>query len=263
MAGGLSYDMQTVETSPTGRYLRYSSVLGKGAYKTVYKAFDTEEALEVAWNKLHVDRLSEHDLEKVSNEVSLLRQVNHKNIIHFYDTWRGVDSNGNQSINFITEQMMSGTLKEYLRKAKAIKLKVIRRWCWNILEAVAYLHSQDPPIMHRDLKCDNIFINGHVGEVKIGDLGLSGVKEREKADSVIGTPEFMAPELYEESYTEKVDIYAFGMCLLEIVSMEYPYSECNNMAQIFKKVFSGEKPKAFNMLVDGEFKAVIAACLEP
>lgn len=262
MAGGLSYDMQTVETSPNGRYIRYSSVLGKGAYKTVYKAFDTEEALEVAWNKLHVDRLSEHDLEKVSNEVSLLRQVNHKNIIHFYDTWRGIDSNGNQSINFITEQMMSGTLKEYLRKAKAIKLKVIRRWCWNILEAISYLHSQDPPIMHRDLKCDNIFINGHVGEVKIGDLGLSGVKEREKADSVIGTPEFMAPELYEESYTEKVDIYAFGMCLLEIVSMEYPYSECNNMAQIFKKVFGGEKPKAFDMLIDGDVKHVISACLE-
>lgn len=116
--------------------------------------------------------------------------------------------------------------------------------------------------MHRDLKCDNIFINGHVGEVKIGDLGLSGVKEREKADSVIGTPEFMAPELYEESYTEKVDIYAFGMCLLEIVSMEYPYSECNNMAQIFKKVFSGERPHAFSMLVDGDVKDVITACLE-
>lgn len=253
---------QHVETSPNGRYIRYNSVLGKGAYKTVYKAFDTEEALEVAWNKLHVDRLSEHDLEKVSNEVSLLRQVEHKNVIHFYDTWRGVDGNNNQTINFITEQMMSGTLKAYLRKAKAIKLKVIRRWCANILEAIAYLHGQTPPIMHRDLKCDNIFINGHVGEVKIGDLGLSGVKEREKADSVIGTPEFMAPELYEESYTEKVDIYAFGMCLLEMVSMEYPYSECNNMAQIFKKVFNGEKPHALGMLVDGAVKDVIAACLQ-
>lgn len=253
---------QHVETSPNGRYIRYNAVLGRGAYKTVYKAFDTEEALEVAWNKLHVDRLSDYDLDKVSNEVSLLRQVEHKNIIRFYDTWHEGDPNDDQTINFITEQMISGTLKEYLKKAKAIKLKVIRRWCRNILEAIAYLHSQKPPIMHRDLKCDNIFINGHVGEVKIGDLGLSGVKERDKAESVIGTPEFMAPELYEESYTEKVDIYAFGMCLLEIVTMEYPYSECNNMAQIFKKVFDGEKPKAFSSLVDGDVKDVIAACLE-
>lgn len=52
----------------------------------------------------------------------------------------------------------------------------------------------------------------------------------------LGTPEFMAPELYEEEYNELVDIYSFGMCLLEMVTLEYPYSECKNAAQIFKKV---------------------------
>ena len=50
--------------------------------------------------------------------------------------------------------------------------------------------------------------------------------------SVLGTPEFMAPELYEEFYTEKVDIYAFGMCMLEMVTKERPYSECVNAAQV-------------------------------
>lgn len=54
--------------------------------------------------------------------------------------------------------------------------------------------------------------------------------------SLLGTPEFMAPELYEEEYNELVDIYSFGMCLLEMVTLEYPYSECKNAAQIFKKV---------------------------
>ena len=54
----------------------------------------------------------------------------------------------------------------------------------------------------------------------------------------IGTPEFMAPELYEEEYTELVDIYSFGMCLLEMVTCEYPYKECSNPAQIYKKVTS-------------------------
>ena len=52
----------------------------------------------------------------------------------------------------------------------------------------------------------------------------------------LGTPEFMAPELYEEEYNELVDIYAFGMCLLELVTVEYPYIECTNAAQIYKKV---------------------------
>ena len=54
----------------------------------------------------------------------------------------------------------------------------------------------------------------------------------------LGTPEFMAPELYEEEYNELVDIYAFGMCLLELVTVEYPYVECTNAAQIYKKVTS-------------------------
>lgn len=54
----------------------------------------------------------------------------------------------------------------------------------------------------------------------------------------LGTPEFMAPELYEEEYNELVDIYSFGMCMLEMVTFEYPYSECKNPAQIYKKVIS-------------------------
>lgn len=53
-----------------------------------------------------------------------------------------------------------------------------------------------------------------------------------------GTPEFMAPEVYAEEYNELVDIYSFGMCILEIVTFEYPYSECTHPAQIYKKVIS-------------------------
>lgn len=52
----------------------------------------------------------------------------------------------------------------------------------------------------------------------------------------IGTPEFMAPEMYEEHYDESVDVYAFGMCMLEMATSEYPYSECQNAAQIYRKV---------------------------
>lgn len=48
----------------------------------------------------------------------------------------------------------------------------------------------------------------------------------------------MAPELYEEEYNELVDIYSFGMCMLEMVTFEYPYCECRNPAQIYKKVTS-------------------------
>lgn len=51
-----------------------------------------------------------------------------------------------------------------------------------------------------------------------------------------------APELYEEKYDQKVDVYSFGMCLLELATMEYPYCECKNAAQIYKKVSAAAPP---------------------
>ncbi|KAK4797123.1 hypothetical protein SAY86_029449 [Trapa natans] len=76
-----------------------------------------------------------------------------------------------------------------------------------------------------------------------------------------GTPEFMAPELYEEEYTELVDIYSFGMCLLEILTSDYPYSECTNPAQIYKKVTSGKLPEAFYGIPDVEAREFVGRCL--
>ena len=57
-------------------------------------------------------------------------------------------------------------------------------------------------------------------------MGLSTPMNNSYTSSVLGTPEFMAPELYEEHYDTKVDIYAFGMCVLEMITMERPYIEC-------------------------------------
>ena len=123
---------------------------------------------------------------------------------------------------------------------KLIRWRVIKRWCKQILDGLAYLHTKQPvPIIHRDLKCENIFINGQTGDVRIGDMGLSTTMHAsgdQCTQSVLGTPEFMAPELYDERYDEKVDIYAFGMCVLEMVTKKTPYAECINAAQIFRKV---------------------------
>ena len=112
--------------------------------------------------------------------------------------------------------------------------------------------------MHRDLKCDNIFITGTIGEVKIGDLGLATFKKIESfAKSVIGTPEFMAPEMYEEHYDEYVDIYAFGMCMLEMSTSEYPYMECHNPVQIYRKVVDGVPPQSLDKVSDHDIKNII------
>lgn len=65
-------------------------------------------------------------------------------------------------------------------------MKAIKNWARQILQGLEYLHSQNPPIIHRDLKCDNIFVNGNHGEIKIGDLGLATIMNQPTAKSVIG-----------------------------------------------------------------------------
>ncbi|KAL5033612.1 hypothetical protein BDV3_000582 [Batrachochytrium dendrobatidis] len=256
-------DHRVVESDPTGRFERYSHCLGKGAYKEVFKAFDQEEGVEVAWNQLRLDHLSKKDAQRVLFEIQLLEGLRNDNIINLFYSWVAQTPNGSDGIYFITELMTSGTLKSYSKKTKGqIKPKILRNWAKQILSGLVYLHTRDPPIIHRDLKSENIFINGNNGQAKIGDLGLAAVKRREHLSSVLGTPEFMAPELYDEKYDERVDVYAFGMVLLEIVTKEYPYSECSNQAQIYRKVSTGIKPAALAKVTDDETRKFIAICIE-
>ncbi|XP_027154427.1 LOW QUALITY PROTEIN: probable serine/threonine-protein kinase WNK9 [Coffea eugenioides] len=249
-----------VEVDPTGRYGRYNEILGKGASKTVYRAFDEYEGIEVAWNqvKLYDFLQSPEDLERLYCEIHLLKTLKHQNIMKFYTSW--VDT-ANRNINFVTEMFTSGTLRQYRLKHRRVNIRAVKHWCRQILKGLLYLHSLDPPVIHRDLKCDNIFVNGNQGEVKIGDLGLAAILRKSHAAHCVGTPEFMAPEVYAEEYNELVDIYAFGMCILEMVTFEYPYSECTHPAQIYKKVISGKKPNALYKVKDPEVRQFVEKCL--
>ncbi|XWS48758.1 hypothetical protein CRYUN_Cryun13aG0103500 [Craigia yunnanensis] len=240
----------------------YDEILGKGAFKTVYKGFDEADGIEVAWNQVNIEDVLQtpEQLERLYSEVHLLKSLKHENIIKFYNSW--VDDK-NKTINMITELFTSGSLRQYRKKHKNVDLKAIKNWARQILRGLHYLHSHNPPIIHRDLKCDNIFVNGNNGEVKIGDLGLATVMQQPTAQSVIGTPEFMAPELYDEEYNELVDIYSFGLCMLEMVTCEYPYNECKNPAQIYKKVTSGIKPASLGKVNDPQVKQFIEKCLLP
>ncbi|XP_054908167.1 serine/threonine-protein kinase WNK4-like isoform X2 [Poeciliopsis prolifica] len=187
----------------------------------------------------------------------MLKGLQHPNIVRFYDSWKSA-----KCIILVTELMTSGTLKTYVRRFRPMKLKLLQRWSLQILKGLHFLHSRSPPILHRDLKCDNVFINGPTASVKIGDLGLATLKKASFAKSVIGTPEFMAPEMYEEKYDEAVDIYAFGMCMLEMATSEYPYSECQNAAQIYRKVTNGIKPDNFYKVQNQELKEIIEGCIQ-
>ncbi|KAL0294835.1 UNVERIFIED_CONTAM: putative serine/threonine-protein kinase WNK5 [Sesamum radiatum] len=183
-----------VEMDPSERYGRFKDVLGKGAMKTVFRAFDELLGMEVAWNKVKLNDVfgSPEELQRLYSEVHLLKSLNHDSIMRSRASWIDVEQ---RTFNFITEMFTSGTLRE------------LRSVIW-------------------------------------------------------GTPEFMAPELYEEEYDELVDIYSFGMCVLEMLTSEYPYNECSNPAQIYKKVTSGKLPEAFYRIEDVEARRFVGRCLE-
>ncbi|KAM9832006.1 LOW QUALITY PROTEIN: serine/threonine-protein kinase WNK1-like [Neosynchiropus ocellatus] len=253
-------ETKAVGTSPDGRFLKFDIEIGRGSFKTVYKGLDTETTVEVAWCELQDRKLSKSERQRFKEEAGMLKGLQHPNIVRFYDSWEG-PCKGRKCIVLVTELMTSGTLKTYLKRFKVMKIKVLRSWCRQILKGLHFLHTRAPPIIHRDLKCDNIFITGPTGSVKIGDLGLATLKRASFAKSVIGTPEFMAPEMYEEKYDESVDVYAFGMCMLEMATSEYPYSECQNAAQIYKRVTSGVKPGSFDKVAIPEVKEIIDGCI--
>ena len=242
-----------------------------------YRAFDEENGIEVAWNKVKLRNVEEKASEQLLTEVKTLGKLDHGNIIHFYGSWSlAKEDSADVCINFITERCYN-TLREcvaavgggcgaleawaaaapclccpssppgdcapdarrvcvpplcarYFTAHRKVKVEAIKHWSRQILAGLDYMHNLSPPVIHRDIKLENIFINGNSGEIKIGDLGLAktvdGTAPSERTATCVGTPEYMAPELYDGAYDTKVDIWSFGLCVLELLTHEFPYEEC-------------------------------------
>ena len=250
-----------IEKSPNGRFSKFNEILGRGAQKTVYKAFDSDEGREVAWNSINVNFLSQETLQKIQKEVEILKLVKHPNILSFI---YGFFSEEKKEVVVITEIFSGGNLKHYLTQYKNPRLRVLKIWCKEILKGLYYLHNLKPPIIHRDIKCDNILVNKANGEVKIGDLGFSVMlKDTEYAKSFNGTVEFCSPEIYQGKYGVKADIYSFGMTLLEMCTGEVPYKECEgNVLEICNKAVQKQMPKSLDKIRNKDLKDFILNCLK-
>ena len=253
-----------VEKSPQGRFYHFNEKIGSGAQKTVYIAYDSDEGREVAWNAINLNsNLSNNEeaLKTIKNEIEILKLVHHPNILSFI---YGFYLQEKKEIVVITELINGGSLKAYLNIYKYPRLRVIKLWCQEILKGLKYLHEFNPPIIHRDIKCDNILINKATGEVKIGDLGFSRMlKSSEYAKTFSGTVEFCSPEVYQGKYTVKADIYSFGMTMLEMVTREKPYKECDgNILSICDKVVKKIYPLCMNKIRNEKLKNFIKECLK-
>jgi len=249
--------MDEVKFSPNKRYVKFNKLIGSGSMKRVYQGYDLNEGKLIAWNTVEIDSLPKAFQAKIIQEIEILNSIKNKNkyIIDINNSWINKE---NRTIYFITNFATGNDLSQFIKKVKYIKLKVIKKWCRQILSGLEFLHKND--IAHRDLKPSNIFINSHNGDIFIGDFGLAKVSN-ENNKSILGTPEYMAPEVYEESYDNRIDIYSFGMCLLEFMTGEIPYSECNLAAQIWKKITDKILPNCIDKLEESNVKDLILKCI--
>jgi len=254
-------DQHPVEWSPAPyerQFGRFAARLGEGASKLVFRAVDMGMGRLVAWNEVDLTCLSPEERDRVAGEVELLRQVRHPCIMEFIASW---DAGEGKRV-FITAICETGDLRRFYA-SHPVKLKIIKRWCRQLISAIAYLHAFSPPVVHRDIKCENILYDTMDGTLRLTDFGLG---TRASADGTcsltLGTPNFMAPEMwYGEAYDESVDVYAFGMTVLEMVARELPYAECTNPGQILRRVSQGILPDAYHRVRFPSIQEFISFCV--
>jgi WNK lysine deficient protein kinase len=241
------------------QYIKFNDdIIGKGGQKKVYKAYDTVKGVEVAWNEIDISTIDPKTVNKIYQEIEILNKCGNQciYIMKLYDSW--IDKSL-KKIVFITEIATSGSLRDFINKVKKVKLRIIKKWIKQLLYGIKFLHNND--IIHRDIKCDNIFINGTTGNILIGDFGLAKKMEDNITTTILGTPQFMAPEIYKEKYDERIDIYSFGMTLIEIVTQSTPYAECETIPEIWQKVLKGKKPNILKKIKHKKLRYIIEKCI--
>ncbi|TGZ71841.1 hypothetical protein CRM22_002431 [Opisthorchis felineus] len=267
--------------SKCGRWIKHNLKIGEGGYKFVYRGYDTVEARNVAWcefKREHVD--TKEKRQQMFKETEIMLKMNHPHIVRCFDVfreWIDMEDPNNQieekGVVIIQELMGEGTLKSVIRKnflegQCILKFPLITRWWHQILDALRYMHHKiQPPILHRDLKADNCFLYGASDEeylnVKVGDFGLATHVNNSGRKTMLGTLGFMAPEIFDEKYDEKVDIYAFGMLMLEVMTNRTPYDECETVMQVAAKTMSGQGPDIMDKVLNPSLREVISACIQP
>uniref|UniRef100_A0ABI7X2R6 Protein kinase domain-containing protein n=1 Tax=Felis catus TaxID=9685 RepID=A0ABI7X2R6_FELCA len=180
-------ESEILEESPCGRWQKRREEVNQRnvpGIDSAYLAMDTEEGVEVVWNEVQFSERKNYKLqeEKVRAVFDNLIQLEHLNIVKFHKYWADIKENKARVI-FITEYMSSGSLKQFLKKTKknhkTMNEKAWKRWCTQILSALSYLHSCDPPIIHGNLTCDTIFIQ-HNGLIKIGSVAPDTINNHVK-----------------------------------------------------------------------------------
>jgi len=150
------------------------------------------------------------------------------------------------NICLVTEFMEGGSLFDLVQMRRyELDYPTIKKYAIDIATGMNYLHLNKPQVLHRDLKSLNILLDRTQSNCKIADFGMSRMSAEDTTMTLgVGTPIWMAPELMrrEEKYTEKVDIYSYGLMLWEMVANDVPFKELNQMQLLMEVAVNNKRP---------------------
>jgi tRNA A-37 threonylcarbamoyl transferase component Bud32 len=211
------------------------SLLAEGASAKVFKA--KWKGKDVALKVFDPEHIS-FSYDEFRRELALLVMLENDNLVPCYGACTQLT---NGSLYIISEIMTKGNLKNFIKEMKKfIDLKMILRLTCDIVKGMKWLHSLN--IIHRDLKSFNILVNSNM-KCKIIDFGTSRVVDHvKKMTGNLGTPAWMAPEvLTNAKYSQKADVYSFGIVMWELLTGEEPFHDMKTWA-IPDAVISGKRP---------------------
>ncbi|XP_030473067.2 uncharacterized protein LOC115690741 [Syzygium oleosum] len=249
--------------------LEVKQELGSGTYGTVHhgKWRGKDVAIKRINNRCFLGEPLEQErmMHDFLNEAKLLADLHHPNVVAFYGIVHDWPDGPGDSVLTVTEYMVDGSLRKALQKGERNfdmrKRLLIAR---EVAFGMEYLH--DKKIVHFDLKSDNLLVN--LGDprqptCKIGDLGLSKVKQRTLiAGGMRGTIPWMAPELLNNSgnpVSDKVDVYSFGIVMWELLTGEKPFADLDDNHMIVGVVNNTLRPQV-PASCDPEWKSLMERC---
>ena len=213
--------------------------IGQGMSGKVYKARHKKENRFYAIKKLNFNEINEKERIAIQDEVNLLKQLKHPNIVTYKDSF--FDSDNCLNIVMVFCEMGDMYTKIHKQKGEYFPEEQILLWIAQLCLALSYVH--DKQILHRDIKTQNIFIqNEHT--IRIGDFGIAkGYNQNQDlGGSLIGTPLYMAPEVYNSSkkYSFRSDIWSLGCCIFEMCNLKNAF-EAKSWNAVFVKVNKGQR----------------------